>query len=558
MNYMRKFTLLTLLLGFAQLYYAQNFEWANGMGNSGYDEGRGVAVDALGNVFTTGVFSGTVDFDPSVGLFELTAAGFDDVFVTKFDANGLLVWALAIGGVDYEASFGIALDDSANVFLTGSYIGTFDFDPGLDTTFLSFAGANDIFVCKLDSAGNLDWASSIGGPGGEEGTSIAVDELGNVYTTGSFVGTSDFDPRATTFNLTAGSQSIFISKLDVSGNFVWANKIGGTIVDVGKSITIDPSGNVLTTGFFYGTVDFDPGTSVSNLTAGGSWNAYVSKLDASGNFVWAKALGNSSDVRGFGIKTDVSDNIYVTGYFIGIADFDPNAGISNLTSAGATDIFVAKLDPNGFLVWAKSLGGAGNDAGNSLALDGTANVVITGYFNGSADFDPGASTQSLTSVGAEDIFIAKLDASGNYLWAKGFGNVVDDIGVSVAVNAVQNVYSTGHFYATVDFDPGTGVANLYSSSGSGDVYVLKLNPNVVNIDESDPEGRISIYPSPTSSSITVRSADPIASVSIFNLVGELVQYETTNTFVVEHLTAGMYVLQINTATGISTARFIKE
>ncbi len=317
------------------------------MGSASYEEGRSVAVDAQGNVFTTGIFQGTVDFDPSVGVFSLTSAGFVDVFVTKVDASGNLVWALGIGGTQYEEAFGIALDDSANIFITGSFIGTFDFDPGLDTTFLNFAGANDVFVCKFDSAGNLVWASAIGGPGAEEGTSIAVDDFGNVYSTGSFNGTSDFDPGAATFNLTAGTQSIYVSKLDVSGNFVWAKKMGGTLADLGKSIALDPAGNVLTTGYFYGDVDFDPGSGITYLTSVGDWNAFVSKLDANGNFVWAKVLGNAFDSRGFGVKTDASGNVFATGYFIGTSDFDPNAGTSNLTSAGLQDIFVAKLDENG-------------------------------------------------------------------------------------------------------------------------------------------------------------------------------------------------------------------
>lgn len=556
---MKKILLFVLsLLALAQLNFAQNFEWANGMGSASYEEGRSIAVDAQGNVFTTGIFQGTVDFDPSVGVFPLTSAGFVDVFVTKVDASGNLVWALGIGGSQYEEAFGIALDDSSNIFITGSYIGTFDFDPGVDTTFLNFAGGNDVFVCKLDSSGNLVWASSIGGPGGEEGTSVAVDDAGNVYSTGSFNGTTDFDPGIGTFNLTAGTQSIYVSKLDVSGNFVWAKKMGGTLADIGKSIALDPSGNVITTGYFYGDVDFDPGTGISYLTAVGDWNAFVSKLDAAGNFLWAKVLGNAFDSRGFGVKTDASGNIFATGYFIGTSDFDPNAGTSNLTSAGMQDIYVAKLDENGNLIWAKSMGGAGNDQGNSIALDGTANVFVTGYFNGSADFDPSGAVHTMTSGGLEDIFITKLDNNGNFSWATGFGGTVDDIGTSIAVDALQNIYGTGHFYGTVDFDPGAGVSNLYSNSVSADIYVLKLSATVVSIDESGAGASIVVYPNPASTSIAVKSEEPITSISIFNLVGELVQYETTSSFDVEHLSAGLYFLQISTETGIKTARLIKE
>jgi hypothetical protein len=204
------------------------------------------------------------------------------------------------------------------------------------------------------------------------------------------------------------------------------------------------------------------------------------------------------------------------------------------------------------------MGGAGNDQGNSIALDGTANVFVTGYFNGSADFDPGTSTFTMTSAGLEDIFITKLDNNGDFSWATGFGGTVDDIGTSIAVDALQNIYATGHFYGTVDFDPGTGVSNLYSNSVSADIYVLKLSATVVNIDDSGFDAPIGIYPNPASSSIIVQSEEPISSISIFNLVGELVQYETTASFGVEQLSAGIYFLQINTETGVKTARLIKE
>jgi Beta-propeller repeat len=141
-------------------------------------------------------------------------------------------------------------------------------------------------------AQNFSWAKSIGGTGGDTGNSIAVDALGNVYTTGIFINTVDFDPGAGVFNLTSvGGSNIFVSKLDASGNFVWA-KSTGSGNGISNSIAVDASGSVYTTGSFNGTVDFDPGVGVFNLTSAGSdADIFVSKLDASGNFVWAKSVG---------------------------------------------------------------------------------------------------------------------------------------------------------------------------------------------------------------------------------------------------------------------------
>src|SRR5262249_14945501 len=161
--------------------------------------------------------------------------------------------------------------------------------------------------------------------GDDIGYSIAVDASGNVYTTGFFHGTVDFDPGSGTKNLvaTGSNTDIFISKLDASGNYVWAKKIGGNTADIGYSIAFDASGNVYTTGSFQGTVDFDPGTGTQNLVASGSTEIFISELDASGNFVLAKHMGGGLYGYGQCIKVDASGNIYTTGYFSGTADFDP-------------------------------------------------------------------------------------------------------------------------------------------------------------------------------------------------------------------------------------------
>ena len=190
---------------------------------------------------------------------------------------------------------------------------------------------------------------------------------------------------------------------------------GGASSEYGYSIAVDSSGNVYTTGYFQGTVDFDPGTGTSNLTSAGSTDVFVSKLDSSGNFVWAKRLGGASSDYGYSIAVDSSGNVYTTGYFEGTADFDPGAGTSNLTSAGSGDVFVSKLDSSGALVWAKGFGGTSNDRGQSIAVDSSGNVYTTGYFAGTVDFDPGAGTSNLTSAGGDDVFVLKLTSSGEAL-----------------------------------------------------------------------------------------------------------------------------------------------
>ena len=219
---------------------------------------------------------------------------------------------------------------------------------------------------------NLDWAKSIGGISRDEGYSITTDKLGNVYVTGFFEDSADFDPGTGTFNLYSnGIWDIFIQKLDSTGNFIWAKSIGGTSRDLGASITTDELGNVYVTGFFEDTVDFDPGTGTFILTSNGGRDFFIQKLDASGNFVWAKSIGGSSQRNiAWSITSDASGDLYVTGEFGLIVDFDPSSQTFYLTATGmSSDVFILKLESNGNFVWAKSMGGSSSDGGISITTD---------------------------------------------------------------------------------------------------------------------------------------------------------------------------------------------
>jgi PKD repeat protein len=473
---MKKILFTILATIFSYYIQAQNFEWAKTMGGSGNDDfSRSIAVDNSGNVYTTGYFNGIADFDPGIGTYNLTWGGYHDIFISKLDNNGDFVWAKRIGGASTDMGYSIAIDLSGNVYTTGYFNGTVDFDPGAGTANLTSNGGSDIFISKLDSNGNYVWAKNMGSNSSDIGNSLAIDASGNVYSTGTFSGTADFDPGTGTFNLTSvGNVDIFISKLDSNGNFVWAKNIGGTSEDIAYSVTIDASDNVYTTGHFSGTADFDPNLGVANLISAGGYDIFVSKLDSNGNFVWAKNMGGNSNDIGYSIVTDIYNNVHFSGYFQGTSDFDPGLGVMNLTSAGGYDIFISKLDSNGNLLWVKSMGANSSDYGLSLTLDISGNVYTTGFYLGTVDFNPGVGVFNLTSQGSQDIFISKLDANGNFIWAKSMGGVSTDYGYAITLDASENIYTTGDFRGTADFDPGVGVFNL-TGAGNVDIFVQKMS-----------------------------------------------------------------------------------
>ncbi len=490
--------LASLFMAFSLNPQAQDVElaWTKSMGGSSADGGMSIAVDALGNIYTTGNFMGTADFDPDSGTNNLTSAGYFDIFIQKLDANGDFLWAKSMGGSSYDYGMSIAVDVLGNVYTTGFFQDTVDFDPGSGTQSLTSAGGTDIFIQKLDANGDFLWAKSMGGSYYDFGYSITVDASGNVYLTGYFNDTVDFDPGSGTYDLTSsGGTDIFIQKLDANGNFLWAKSMGGNSSDYGYSNAVDASGNIYTTGTFCCTVDYDLGSGIYNLTSTGDMDIFIQKLDSNGNFVWAKSMGGSSFDNGSSIAVDASGNVYTTGVFQDTVDFDPGSGTHNLTSAGSSDIFIQKLDANGNFLYAKSMGGSSSNVGISIAVDTSGDVYSTGYFSGTVDLNQSSGTHNLTSAGNDDFFIQKLDANGNFLYAISIGGSSNDRGYSIAVDASGNVYTTGDFQDTADFDPSCGTYNLISA-GYFDIFIQKLKPAPVSAKNVSFTSSQSIFTSP--------------------------------------------------------------
>ena len=542
---------LLILFSFPVALQAQDLvpSWGGALGSTGSDSGTGIALDNTGHVYTTGSFTGTTDFDPGPGVYNLTSAGTNDIYVTKFDTSGTLIWARTMGGAFSDGATSIVVDDAGNVYTTGGFCGTADFDPGMGTFTLTAAttGQNDIFVSKLDADGNFVWAKGVvGGTWWDAGFGIALDPVGNVVVTGRFYyqgGPRDFDPGPGTFYLTAGHEDIFVLKLDGDGNFIWAVDFG-TAPDEsrGYSIAVDDAGNILTTGYFRGTVDFDPGPGTFDLTSPGTWSIFYLKLDPDGMLVWAKSLPISTSTYhnegGYGgkIAIDADGNLLTTGRYSGTIDLDPGVATVEVTAVGLYDIYVCKYTAAGELVWARSIGGAAHDEGYGITARADGSVMVVGTFRATADLDPGPSALELTSTGGDDAFILNMDGNGDLIRATSFGGTGDDRGYGVVSSANGAIYLTGWFMGTTDLDPGGGTVTA-ASAGSNDAYVVKLvENNEVGISErsSFDGSAISVFPNPTQGPLSIVADAALfgqrAVVEVFDATGSRVHAEQVNYF----------------------------
>ncbi len=440
---------------------AFGFGTAFNFGGAGADYGIGVALDASGNAYVSGMFSGTVDFDPNQtnpgSNHVLIASGDYANFAAKYLADGTFQWAtdlgangqgtpaetIAVRGADvfvgYPTATAGGTDNVATVArldaatgavawattLTGG--GTTAVGVAADPTGGVYVTGNDAvsqaFVSRLDAAGNVVWTTTSVGTGSAYGSRIVVDAAGNAYVSGAYTGAVTFGTA--TKNSWSGSLDALVWKLNAAGGSVWAGNFGSNGTDYAKGIALDGSGNVLVTGGWgSGSTtasqnnNFNPnGSPAVKLTNRGNFDTYIAKLVPAANgsltLSWAKGIGGTGSDWGQGVVADAAGNVYSTGLFTGTVNFNPNKGKANyLTGGGA---YVSKLSPSGNFVAAAGMAGSANGSGQgngrAIALDGAGNVYITGVFFGSADFNPTGGIATLTSNGSVDAFVVKLTQS---------------------------------------------------------------------------------------------------------------------------------------------------
>ncbi len=533
---------LATIISAAQL---PQFQWANQFGGNSYNSiGRSITVDALGNVYTTGQLEGTIDFDPGTGVFNLTSTGGNDIFISKLDRLGNFVWAKSIGGYGGDIGFSITVDAMNTIYVSG-YVN--------ETASPNSPGNFDIFIAKLDGEGNFLWKKKFNGFSTDGSQSIAVDLRGNVYITGYFGGTVNFDTSSVVHTVTSrGAEDIFILKLDSTGVLVWVKSVGGIEDDYGKSIAVDGIGNVYVTGFFGDKVDFDPGSGVYSIQSDGFQNIFILKVDSIGNFVWAKKIGAEGHDEASSISLDLNGNVIITGYFENNVDFDP--GIEeHFIKANNRSVFILKLDYSGNYRWVKAMNCSTSSEGwgRSIGVDSKGSIYSTGDLSGTIDFDPDEnSNYNLTSVQGNDIFISKLDSNGKFVWVVTMGGVGNEVGYSMALHRNGDIYTTGAFDKTVDFDPGTPVYDLTSPGRSIFVVKLRQTPSTVNeMQENSTE--VAIYPNPGNTITTVSFGKIISNgrCKLINIIGQAVMehgdiHGSSYPLDISTLAEGFYIIEV--------------
>ena len=370
------------------------------------------------------------------------------------------LWARSAIGNSLDQGLGITSDVFGNVYVTGYFTST---TITLGSFVLTNVSGWDFYVAKYDASGTVIWAKSASSG---IGNSICTDAAGNVLVAGAFGNTITFG-SVTLTNSTSSSSDLFIVKYDTNGNVLWAKSAQGAISRC--SITVDLSGNAFVTGTFRSPTLVIGSTTLTNS---GNSRIFLAKYDTNGNVLWAKSAGGTNFDYSYSVSADISGNAFIVGGFN-----SPTIifGSTTLINAGIDDVFLAKYDPNGNVIWAKSAGGSGGEQGFSLSADVSGNIFITGYF-GSPTITFGSITlTNAVSWGEFDVFLAKYDGNGNVLWAKSGNGTNLDEGKSISTDAGGNVFVTGGFSSpTITF----GSTTLTQPSGSVDpMFIVKYDPN---------------------------------------------------------------------------------
>lgn len=513
-----------------------NVFWAKHYGGIGGATAQAVTTDASGNIYCTGYFNYGLTLDNVT----LTSAGNADILVKKTDAGGNVLWAKNFGGAGNDFGFDIAVDGSGNVYVAGTFRGT----ATIGTTSMTSVDLDDILVIKIDgSSGSVVWAKGFGTVGDDGAQGIAVDATGNIYITGYYgnMFTGGSAVFGSTTLTSAGGRDAFVTKLNSVGDVQWAKSFGGAIADEGYSIALNSAGDLYFTGKTTSTSKFGPVT----LSSSGLNDAFVAKLNGSGDVQWAKNFGGTDADAGRKIVVDNSDKIYASGIFFGTAGFDTHSFIS----AGNADMFLMRLDATGAIDWVKQYGGSAYDDNFGLAIEGSS-VFMSGMIDGAASFD----ATTLTSFGASDAFAAKVNgADGNLAWATNFGGAGNEYGRAITGDGNGNAILYGEHNS--EFAMGKDTLKHYK----GRNFLAKISGAVSTGGfASKSSDKFELYPNPADDHISI-TGTTAANICVLNAFMQLQPVAANGNMInISGLPPGVYYIYATQGGTPGMARFVRQ
>ena len=371
-----------------------------------------------------------------------------------------------IAGSGAAEGFDVCVEwSTGDAFITGSFSGTIDFDPGQGTDFHKSNGETDIFVTRLNSDGSYGWTRTMGGPGPDCGRGLTVDDIGGLFISGHFANTVDFDSTDGVDQRTShGVTDIFVAKLYTDGGYGWAQAMGGEGPDSACGVVLaDWPENIYLAGHFSETVDFDPGGVGEVHSANGLEDIFVTKLSPVGSHLWTRCVGG----EGSDVAEAIADwsAVTVTGSFSRAVDFDPTEEVDMRVSNGAEDVFALRLDADGDYGWTWTVGGAGTDRGLGIAVE--PGLSVAGCFSDTVDFDPGDGSDLRASNGMTDAFVARgLSGDGAAADTLTIGGIGPDAAHDICWDWAENAFVVGRYTGSVDVDPSPGTEH-HTPGGEG-------------------------------------------------------------------------------------------
>ncbi len=455
---------------------AGTLSWVKTLGGTGYCQK--IKIDTAGNIIAAGYFT-FLDFDPGVGTYTLaTGSGWVDAFVCKLDKQGNFVWAKRIGSTLDDGAYALAVDLSGSVYFGGGYEGSVDLDPGAGTytTFSAGSTANS-YICKLDASGNFVWGRTFASGNHDYITDMSVSVTGALFFTGVYNNTLAYHLN-TTFSVTSmGPNAGYFGKMDQSGNLLFLKSCYGTANAGCYSVVPDRFGYLQIGGTFSGTLDVDP-SSTSYTLADVNGQSYVARYDTLGNLKWGiNYAGNSSFGSQSAIAVDLSGNIYCTGNFGGIADFEPGVGTTTLSITTGED-YICKFDSAGNFKWVKNFGSGQPTA---LTIDKHLNIYHCGYYKVAFDFDPYAPVTYLQPVSQFDAYFCKWNgncAPINQLSITTPSPLCSATGNTLYLPSATNYTWFANATTTTVLQTGTSFTVPAMSSGTYSYYVFAENCTV--------------------------------------------------------------------------------